>query len=289
MLKHVDINHKGRDFVVGDIHGCYSLVEKFFNHVKFDTTKDRLFSCGDLVDRGPDNVKCLDLLYEPWYHQVSGNHEEMTCNFFANQENHDVYLHNGGLWALEHKLGNADESIFVQGAVLDVMANLPLMITVPLCNGKRFHIVHAEIFEDEPISDDDLDDYLWQAKIKNVHSSNGAAIKWGRRLFYPLYMLHMDERNIAKYRRWYKLNKCGAMFNEKLSHIYSGHSIVKQPTRVAGQTNLDTGAFLSFRKNSYTGKYTEPWAGLTFTEPLTDKFWTVKPEEIIEPQPLVLI
>ena len=289
MHKHVNVNTRGRDFVVGDIHGCYYLVEKFMEHVNFDRSKDRLFGCGDLVDRGPESVKCLNLLYEHWYDQVAGNHEEMTVDYFTNQGNFDIYLGNGGLWAQEHKTADNDESVFVQGAVLDVMQNLPWMITVPMINGKFFHIVHAEIFEDQPLTDDDLDDPLWLHRIKQIYTADGCALKWGRWLFHPVYMQIMDSRNIEKYRRWYAMNKCGTMFTPELSHIYCGHSIVKQPTRVAGQTNLDTGAFLSARASMYSGRVLDPWAGLTFTEPLTDRFWTVKSHEIVETQPLVLI
>lgn len=289
MHKHVDVNSRGRDFVVGDIHGCYSLVEKFLNHVNFDTSRDRLFSCGDLVDRGPEPVKCLHMLYEPWYHQVCGNHEEMTVNYFNNVGDSDLYLQNGGLWAQEYKSSNSDESVFVRGAVLDRMQHLPWMITVPMQNGKYFHVIHAEIFEDQELSDDDLDDHLWQSRIKQIMCVYGTAMKWGRYLFAPIYSQTMDDRHIDKYRKWYAFNRCGKMFNDKLSHIYSGHTIVKQPTRVAGQTNLDTGAFLTNRVSQYSDRILDPWAGLTFTEPLTDKFWTVKGHEIIETQPLVLI
>lgn len=289
MHKHVDVNTRGRDFVVGDIHGCRQLLDQFMTHVGFDPSKDRLFGCGDLTDRGPDNLECLDLLYKPWYHQVAGNHEEMVVEYFTNIGSDDIFLNHGGRWAEHLKNGTDDESVFAQGAVLDVMQKLPWIITVPMSNGKHFHIIHAEIFEDRPITDDDLDDYLWQHHIKQIFSRDGPALKWGRWIFYPLYMQTMDDRNIRKYQTWYKINKCGKFFNEKLSHIYCGHSIMKQPTRVGGQTNLDTGAFLALQRSQYSDRIMNPWAGLTFTEPLTDRFWTSRLDGVVETQPLVLI
>ena len=46
MIKHFGPNLSGRDFVCGDIHGCFDLVESFLNKIGFDKTKDRLFSVG---------------------------------------------------------------------------------------------------------------------------------------------------------------------------------------------------------------------------------------------------
>lgn len=48
-------NILGRDFVVGDIHGEFSKLSKLLSLVGFDEHSDRLFSVGDLVDRGPES------------------------------------------------------------------------------------------------------------------------------------------------------------------------------------------------------------------------------------------
>jgi serine/threonine protein phosphatase 1 len=56
------LNYDGRDFIVGDLHGCRSMLDELLEHANFDPQKDRLFSTGDLVDRGPDSVGCLELL-----------------------------------------------------------------------------------------------------------------------------------------------------------------------------------------------------------------------------------
>jgi len=47
-------NQAGKDYVIGDLHGCYELLERLLDAVGFDKSKDRLFSVGDLIDRGPD-------------------------------------------------------------------------------------------------------------------------------------------------------------------------------------------------------------------------------------------
>lgn len=54
LVKILSPNLKGKDYVVGDIHGCYSLLYTKLTQLGFDFSKDRLISVGDLCDRGPD-------------------------------------------------------------------------------------------------------------------------------------------------------------------------------------------------------------------------------------------
>ena len=75
-------NTRGTDYVIGDLHGCFSLLERLLGEVHFDKSRDRLFSVGDLIDRGPESLRCLQLLAEPWFYAVQGNHENMMLNFF---------------------------------------------------------------------------------------------------------------------------------------------------------------------------------------------------------------
>ena len=74
-LKTFEANTSGRDFVVGDLHGSYSAFQNLLKGLDFDKTVDRMFSVGDLVDRGPDSVSCLSLIQEPWFNAVLANHE----------------------------------------------------------------------------------------------------------------------------------------------------------------------------------------------------------------------
>jgi len=53
MLVHeYEKNTEGQDFFVGDIHGMYNLLMSQLNLLGFDRNVDRLFSVGDIVDRG---------------------------------------------------------------------------------------------------------------------------------------------------------------------------------------------------------------------------------------------
>lgn len=95
--KDIPMNHKGQDFFVGDIHGEYDLLIAALAQCAFDFDCDRLFSVGDIVDRGPDSIACIELLTQPWFYAVRGNHEEML---FAEPGSDLARIHRnaGGEW-----------------------------------------------------------------------------------------------------------------------------------------------------------------------------------------------
>ena len=54
LARHVKRNHRGRDLVVGDIRGHFGTLRHALAELEVGKD-DRLFSLGDLVDRGPDS------------------------------------------------------------------------------------------------------------------------------------------------------------------------------------------------------------------------------------------
>ena len=58
-------NALGRDFAVGDIHGSFSALQTALDTIEFNSEVDRLFSVGDLVDRGPESHHVLEWLDKP--------------------------------------------------------------------------------------------------------------------------------------------------------------------------------------------------------------------------------
>lgn len=89
-------NERGRDFAVGDIHGHFTLLQKALDAAGFDPAVDRLFSVGDLVDRGPECRDVLEWLAKPWFHPVSGNHDDYVRRFDTCDV--DNWVYNGGAW-----------------------------------------------------------------------------------------------------------------------------------------------------------------------------------------------
>ncbi|MCD8496709.1 MAG: metallophosphoesterase [Alphaproteobacteria bacterium] len=80
-------NTEGRDFVVGDIHGCFFLVDRALAIAQFDETKDRLIVVGDLVDRGPESHEVYDFLQRPYVYSVRGNHDDVVMHMLGSNDN----------------------------------------------------------------------------------------------------------------------------------------------------------------------------------------------------------
>lgn len=78
----------GRRIAVGDIHGCYSTFHELIIN-KLDLLKeDQLFLLGDLINRGNDSAKVLELvsqLQQEGYQifPIRGNHEEKFLNAYS--------------------------------------------------------------------------------------------------------------------------------------------------------------------------------------------------------------
>ena len=130
-------NKKGRDFVVGDIHGHFKLLTAALNKLGFDTDVDRIFSVGDLIDRGPDSIDILNWLEKPWFHAVRGNHEQMLIDCLSGHGDIPRHIRNGGAWLYELQPA-------IQHALLKALQALPLIIEVDLSSGQPIGIVHAE-------------------------------------------------------------------------------------------------------------------------------------------------
>lgn len=143
-IQRFPLNSTGRDFVVGDIHGAFDLVERGMLAVGFDASRDRLFCVGDLVDRGPASERALEFLARPYVHAVRGNHEDNLLQIHENGEPPIMALQwyaqrFGAQWWL-------DRSREERQALLQAFAKLPFVIEVQTRRG-RVGIVHADVPE----------------------------------------------------------------------------------------------------------------------------------------------
>lgn len=96
LIRRFAANIAGRDFAVGDIHGHFTRLQAALDAVGFNPDVDRLFSVGDLVDRGPECRDVLDWLAKPWFHAVRGNHDDYVCRYDTCDV--DNWVYNGGAW-----------------------------------------------------------------------------------------------------------------------------------------------------------------------------------------------
>lgn len=127
----------GRLFVVGDLHGCYTLLMKRLKDIEFDFQHDLLISVGDLIDRGNENLECLSLLDESWFKAIRGNHEQMCIEANIDVEMKDIHSYHGGAWLYELP-------IYQQQTVVEKCCNLPIILELHH-NHKIYGFIHADI------------------------------------------------------------------------------------------------------------------------------------------------
>ncbi len=138
LIQRFDHNPEGRDFAVGDIHGHFSRLQSVLERIRFDPARDRLFSVGDLVDRGPESEESLKWLEFPWFHAVRGNHEDIAIRYAkGNPVDASTYSHNGGDWFMA--LDDAAQRRFAKA-----FDGLPYAIEVQTESG-LVGLVHAHV------------------------------------------------------------------------------------------------------------------------------------------------
>ena len=70
----------GRLIAIGDIHGCHHEFAELLERLEL-TKDDRLILVGDLVNRGPDSCKVIELARQHRAISLLGNHELRLLNY----------------------------------------------------------------------------------------------------------------------------------------------------------------------------------------------------------------
>lgn len=65
------------NYVIGDLQGCFNEFKALLDEISFDQNKDKLWLCGDLVNRGDDSLACLQFIHsiQESCYIVLGNHD----------------------------------------------------------------------------------------------------------------------------------------------------------------------------------------------------------------------
>ncbi|MFJ4347775.1 metallophosphoesterase [Pseudomonas sp. NPDC089401] len=136
-FRRVAANSAGRDLAVGDIHGHFQRLQQCLDAVGFDPQVDRLFSVGDLVDRGPHSEAALQWLAMPWFHAVQGNHEALAVSHFhGGRLDLEMYRAAGGGWFID--LPRTQQAVFVEQFL-----QLPIALEVQTAAGP-IGLLHAD-------------------------------------------------------------------------------------------------------------------------------------------------
>jgi serine/threonine protein phosphatase 1 len=200
-------NEQGRDFVVGDIHGMFAHLEALLEDVSFDPERDRLFSVGDLVDRGPQSGEALEWLARPWFFACRGNHEQFVLDSTDQYEQEFWMRFNGGEWWAE--LDGEARSRF-----REVLAALPLALEIETAQG-LVGIVHADV-------PTDLD---WEAFCDLLRQGDREAI------LYALFSRNRLQRDPAEVPPVVGVTR-----------VFCGHTPVREPQTLQNVHFIDTAA-----------------------------------------------
>ncbi|MGS2720580.1 metallophosphoesterase [Paraglaciecola aestuariivivens] len=216
-------NSKGRDFVCADIHGHFSLLERQLSEVNFEPSEDRLFSLGDLIDRGDGSAQVLKWLAYPWFNAIQGNHERMLIYAAesGSEEDRLNWHYAGGQWA-QHLTQQQLVSYY------EAVVALPVAIEVEMSDGQYFGLVHADLPEQcdwqkikqrllnapkDLESDPVISDMFWQRQ--QAYSS-------GER-----------EKSIQAVKN--------------IHHVFHGHSIIEEYRTITNRSFLDLGSYRTGR------------------------------------------
>lgn len=202
MIKYFEKNKLGRDFFVGDIHGCFYKLQDAMNAANFNEKTDRIFSVGDLVDRGLESIKAIEWIEKPFFHAVQGNHEDMAIRFpYGNMDTYN-YSRNGGDWMINIA---PDKQMSVSAA----LSELPYMLEIDTDYGK-IGVIHAEAVDN---------DWLRTKSTMDKKASREQML-WGRE----------------------KIQSQDAKYVSGIDYLMVGHTPLQQPTRLGNVFYIDTGA-----------------------------------------------
>ena len=147
-------------YCVADIHGCFDEFKALLRHIKFSSDEDIIYVLGDVIDRGPKPIACLQYIMQAkGIHMILGNHEQMMLDYFDYRDSN---------WSRNGYLPTMNEfsvlSNFEQDRIITYLRNRPLYKTLKV-NGRRFFLSHAGLNPKEHFKYQFVYDLLWGRKM----------------------------------------------------------------------------------------------------------------------------
>ena len=150
-------------YAVSDIHGYFGLFERLLRKVDYSPSKDQLIVLGDLIDRGPDSRKVIELcirLQELGAIILKGNHEQMavsclTTNELKHLRTLDWLYYSGGIEMMQNYVSgkSIDPTLYVH---IEWLKNLPVYYQ---CYGYTF--VHGALEPGVSLMKQNVNYMLW--------------------------------------------------------------------------------------------------------------------------------
>lgn len=83
-------------YAIGDIQGCYDDLLRLIDKLSFDSTQDKLWFCGDIINRGPKSLETIRFIKSLGDSAITvlGNHDLhfLAVNYISNRPSkHDTF------------------------------------------------------------------------------------------------------------------------------------------------------------------------------------------------------
>jgi len=172
-----------RILALGDIHGKFNRLSSVFNKVNFDAEKDFLILLGDYIDRGEENLHCLQWAMKlselPNVVALRGNHEQMMFDYYTTGDfQSSIWLPNGGnKTRAELEDWQKHDSNFLNKA-LKFIEQRPLYYRMFI--GKQEYIFcHAGLYPGVPLEEQTEQSLLWIRDAFYYHYDGTAEVVVG--------------------------------------------------------------------------------------------------------------
>lgn len=196
--------------IIGDIHGCHKELVQLLDKLPADIEK--IYSVGDLIDRGPESKAVVQECIDRGIICVRGNHEDMFLDFLNGTKKYSegIFVMNGGDITIRNYGG---ESFEIKGIY-----------------GNSQHNSNCEI-PDEHFNF--MNDMPYFIETDDFILTHGGVPVWLGEEF-------RDNEPLSENEIMWNRGKTSS----KLGKIQiSGHTPVQEPHLVKGAANIDTGCF----------------------------------------------
>ncbi len=205
-------------FVLGDIHGNYSGLVQCLEQSKFDIENDELIILGDVIDRGDDSFRCVELLLKiKDLILIRGSHEIFILDRIKTNIASLTWLVNGGDKTLQ-SYGIEDTYKFEQiSKGTRIQCDIPLRHRRFYESSKRYYVEENSLFVHAAFSPD--------VQLKN---NSDKTLLWDRTMFE-------------------NMERTKTPINNTFENVFIGHTPTinfgtTKPINIGNLWNLDTGS-----------------------------------------------
>jgi serine/threonine protein phosphatase 1 len=146
-------------FAIGDIHGCYTALERLLGLLPISWGRDYLVFLGDYINRGPSPARVVEIIlelknaYPEKVIALKGNHEKMFEDYLSGIDR-EIFILNGGESTL---LDYTKEGVFsMPPDHQEFFKGLYHFFETP-----DYFFVHGGVNPEKPFSEQEEEDLLW--------------------------------------------------------------------------------------------------------------------------------